>query len=68
MKFGLTDETINIIHSVFKRHKELHRAVIYGSRAKGNFKNGSDIDIVLFGEGLDVRKVYMIENNIDVQV
>jgi predicted nucleotidyltransferase len=31
---------------------QVEKAVVYGSRAKGNFKPGSDIDLTLFGDGL----------------
>jgi predicted nucleotidyltransferase len=52
MKYGLTDTTIAKIHGVFARFPEIEKAVLYGSRAKGNFKRGSDIDLTLFGETL----------------
>jgi predicted nucleotidyltransferase len=28
----------------------VEKAILYGSRAKGNYKNGSDIDLTLRGE------------------
>ncbi|MEY2501544.1 MAG: hypothetical protein QOI07_1878 [Verrucomicrobiota bacterium] len=31
---------------------EVEKVVVYGSRAKGNFKPGSDIDLTFFGDGL----------------
>ena len=52
MKYGLTDTTIAKIHAVFARFPEIEKAVLYGSRAKGNFKTGSDIDLTLFGQAL----------------
>jgi predicted nucleotidyltransferase len=50
MKFGLTDETITKINSVFRNHPEIDSVLIYGSRAMGNYREGSDIDITLIGE------------------
>jgi uncharacterized protein len=47
--FGLTPQTVEKIGGVFARYPQLEKAVLYGSRAKGNYKNGSDIDITLFG-------------------
>ena len=44
---GLTDATVAQIHEVFARHPEVEKAVLYGSRAKGNFKPGSDVDLTL---------------------
>ena len=52
MQFGLSEQTIKRINSVFARHPEVEKAVLYGSRAKGNFKPGSDIDLTLYGSGL----------------
>lgn len=52
MKFGLNEETILKINSVFKRYPEVEEVVIYGSRAKGNYREGSDIDITLKGKKL----------------
>jgi predicted nucleotidyltransferase len=52
MKFGLTDETIKKINSVFIKHPEVEEVIIYGSRAKGNYREGSDIDITLKGKAL----------------
>jgi len=52
MRFGLPESAIAKICAVFAAHPEIERAVLYGSRAKGNFKPGSDIDLTLFGSDL----------------
>src|SRR5450759_2318330 len=52
MKFGLTETTVENICAVFARFPEIEKAILYGSRAKGNFKTGSDIDLTLYGEAL----------------
>ena len=48
-RFGLKETTIEKIQLVFSKHKEIEKVIIYGSRAMGNFKNGSDIDVTLCG-------------------
>lgn len=50
MRFGLSKETISKINSVFADYTEIDEVIIYGSRSKGNFREGSDIDITLKGE------------------
>lgn len=65
MPFGLKEETVKKIVEVFGKHEEIEKAVIYGSRAKGNYSNGSDIDIVLFGDALNLNVLHEIENEID---
>lgn len=51
-RFGLTEPTIEKIGGVLAQHPQVEQAVLYGSRAKGNYKNGSDIDLTLMGEEL----------------
>ena len=52
MKYGLSEATVENICAVFTRFPEIEKAILYGSRAKGNFKTGSDIDLTLCGEEL----------------
>ncbi len=52
MPFGLKDDIITKIKEVFTIFSEIEEAVVYGSRAKGNYKQGSDIDITLKGSKL----------------
>ena len=52
MRFGLPESAIARICAIFAAHPEIEKAVLYGSRAKGNFKPGSDIDLTLYGSGL----------------
>jgi uncharacterized protein len=52
MNNGLSENTIQTINSVFSQCPEIEKAIIFGSRAKGNYKNGSDIDIALFGSSV----------------
>lgn len=45
---------------VFSNFPEVEKAVLFGSRTKGNFYEGSDIDIAVFGEKLDFEKMLNI--------
>ena len=47
MKYGLSDETLNTLNSIFRKYPGIIQAILYGSRAKGNCRNGSDIDLSL---------------------
>ena len=49
MRYGLPETTIQEICGVLAKFPSVAKAVLYGSRAKGNFKNGSDIDLTLLG-------------------
>lgn len=50
MKFGLKDNQIKEIVDKIQKFPEIEKAVIYGSRARGDFKPSSDVDIAIFGE------------------
>jgi predicted nucleotidyltransferase len=52
-EFGLPEATTSTIRCIFAEVPALEKAVIYGSRAKGNYRPGSDIALALFGTGLD---------------
>lgn len=65
MPYGLTDETIARIRDVLAAHPAVERAVLYGSRAKGNFRAGSDIDLCLMGSALSLTEQLQIESELD---
>lgn len=48
-ELGLKSTEIEKIQMVFKNHSEIEKVILYGSRAKGNYKPYSDIDITLIG-------------------
>ncbi|MCI5160056.1 MAG: nucleotidyltransferase domain-containing protein [Candidatus Electrothrix sp. AUS1_2] len=62
---GLGNETVAKICAVFARHPAVERAVLYGSRGKGNFKPGSDIDLSLNGAGLSLQDLRVIHDELD---
>ncbi|NYT26893.1 MAG: nucleotidyltransferase domain-containing protein [Candidatus Thiodubiliella endoseptemdiera] len=39
----------------------MEKVILYGSRAKGNYKDGSDIDVTLIGKNLNLKTVYALE-------
>lgn len=51
-KFGLKETIIQDIINIIKQYDEVTKVVIFGSRARGDYKKVSDIDIALFGEEL----------------
>ena len=53
-EFGLPPATLEAIRRILAEEPAVKKAVIYGSRAKGTYRPGSDIDLTLFGDGLDL--------------
>ncbi len=56
MKYGLKQRDIKNIQKAVKDFPEIEKVIIFGSRAMGNFKNGSDIDIAIKGQNI-TRKI-----------
>ncbi len=65
MKYGLDDKYFDKLISVFPRHPEVESVILYGSRAKGNYKPFSDIDITLKGKTLTRQLLGRIFTEID---
>lgn len=60
MPYGLTDIELQKLLEVFAQNGRIEQVILYGSRAKGNFKPFSDVDITLVGSELsrdDLNKV-----------
>jgi restriction endonuclease S subunit/predicted nucleotidyltransferase len=64
--FGLDTTTLNKINSCFEKLPNIEKVILYGSRAKGNYKTGSDIDITLLGDNLTLNNsVYPLQELLD---
>ena len=63
--YGLKEKHIKAINSVFSKYPQIEKAILYGSRAKGNYRNGSDIDLTLVGNDLDLTTLFKIETKLD---
>ncbi|HHE64816.1 MAG TPA: nucleotidyltransferase domain-containing protein [Bacteroidetes bacterium] len=65
MNYGLKEKVIKKINLVFSNYPKIEKAILYGSRAKGNFTNGSDIDLTLIGNDLEFNDLLKILSDID---
>lgn len=65
MKFGLKEEVIQVINSIFANHPEVEKVLLYGSRAKGNYKPASDIDLTFLGLYIDISIINTISWELD---
>ena len=65
-RFGLDEVDIQAICNVLSHYPQVEKALLYGSRAKGTYKNGSDIDLTLLGgDDLTLNILYRIMDDID---
>lgn len=63
--FGLPTGDLNAIINVVASVDNVQRAVVYGSRAKGNYRPNSDIDIMLFGDSLTFSDITTVADRLD---
>lgn len=65
MDYGLSSSVIARIQEVFARFPDIDQAVLYGSRAMGTHKAGSDIDLALYGNRLTLPQLAAISSELD---
>ena len=63
--FGIEKHIIKMILSEISKHKEICDIILFGSRAKGNFKKGSDIDIALKGKDISFELMTRLKTEIN---
>jgi predicted nucleotidyltransferase len=64
-KHGLSDQTVSRITAILERFTAVEKALLFGSRAKGVHRRGSDVDLALVGVGLNWRILGKIEEALD---
>ncbi len=65
MPYGLTEKIIQKVNRVFTNYENIDEAILYGSRAKGNYSAGSDIDLTLKAKGLTLSQINKISIDLD---
>lgn len=63
--FGLLDRDIKYIIEAIKKYPEIEEAIVFGSRAIGNYKKGSDIDLALKGANVTRKTVRRLSDELN---
>ena len=63
-ELGLKSEDVKRIKSIFKNYSEIEKVIVYGSRAKGNYKPYSDVDITLCGD-INLKVLNKLDDELD---
>jgi len=63
--FGLKDSIIIKIKDVLLKYDEIEKALIFGSRARGDYKKTSDIDIAIFSHNMTSSRINLLRNDFD---
>ncbi|WAM34957.1 nucleotidyltransferase domain-containing protein [Caldicellulosiruptor morganii] len=64
-KFGIEEEILDKIVEIFKKYRQVRKACVFGSRARGDYKRGSDLDLCIWLEEGCENPVYKIEDELD---
>lgn len=56
-KWGIPEEQLTTIIEIIKKRIRFNQLLLFGSRAKGNFRVGSDIDIAILGDNLSLEEL-----------
>ncbi len=64
-KLGLAQTVVDRINSVFALFPSIQRAILYGSRAKGNYHLGSDIDLAIVGPDVTEDQIVKLDSLLD---
>ena len=62
--YGLTERSYNELLEILASIPEIEEAVLYGSRARGDYWAASDIDLSLKGEGLTRRSIRTLNDRL----
>lgn len=55
--YGLAPDVVKKIRGVFEQFPAVESVIIYGSRAKGTYRTGSDIDLTIKTDGSETERL-----------
>lgn len=58
--FGLLDRDMLYIYKALEQFEEIEKVIVFGSRAMGNYKKGSDIDLAIIGKGVTNKTIFRL--------
>lgn len=65
MRYGLTTDALKKIVGIFEKNPQVKEVILYGSRTMGNYHAGSDIDLAVKGEDMDMSDLLRIGAQLD---
>lgn len=63
--YGLLERDLKFILEAVGKYPEIEEVIIFGSRAMGNFKKGSDVDLALKGQNVDGKIVSRLSDDLN---
>ena len=65
LEHGLPQHAVDRLRDVFRQWPQIEGVILYGSRAKGNYRHDSDIDLCVVGPDLGIADLLKLEGEID---
>ncbi len=66
--FGIYEKTYKLILEALESTNEIEAAFIFGSRAMGNYKKGSDIDIAVSGSNISPKVIMSLKSTLNEEL
>lgn len=63
--YGLLDRDLNFMVEIFNKYLEIDEVILFGSRAMGNYKLGSDVDLAILGKNIDRKIVRRLSDDLN---
>lgn len=63
-KMGINLKLLEEIKSILVKNSKIDKTVIFGSRARGDYKKTSDIDICIYSKTIDHMDINLIEDQL----
>ena len=63
--YGLLDRDLKLILEAANKYQQIEAVVLFGSRAMGNYKKGSDVDLAIVGENIDRKILRRISDDLN---
>ncbi len=63
--YGLPERDIKMILEAVQKYEEIQKVLIFGSRAMGNYKKASDIDLALLGENISRKTILRLHDELN---
>lgn len=64
-QYGLREKDMAYMNQLFQSHPEIEKVILYGSRARKEFRRGSDVDLALMGEQVTFETVSSVLFNLE---
>jgi predicted nucleotidyltransferase len=60
--FGLLNRDVEYIKYAILKFETIEKVIIFGSRAMGNYKKGSDVDMAIFGKNITKEVIFKLDD------